>query len=394
MTGPLTDTEVKNFKGADKPYKKRDGGSLELLVTPSGSKLWRYRYRIGGTENVYAIGKYPAIGVKRARELRDEARRLVKEGVHPAKHRKADRLTIAKDAANTFETVAREWIDEHGSGWSANYLRQVRTVLAADVFPQIGGLPVKAVTAAQLLAIVKGVERRGAPSIALLIQQWSSQILRHAVRTLRADVDAAAAIKGATRRPKTQHKKALSEAEIATFRKRLNGARCEPAVAVALQLLLLTFVRPGELRCARWKEFDFEAAEWRVPAERMKMREEHIVPLSRQAVQLLKELRQATGSQHLLFPNRRDPRREMSPTTLNRALERMGYGGEFSAHGFRTTASTLLNEREYRADVIERQLAHRPRGVRASYNHATYMGERRRMMQEWADLIEQTASTR
>jgi integrase len=250
------------------------------------------------------------------------------------------------------------------------------------------------VTAPQLLGIVKAIEARGATSIALLTRQWASQIFRHAVSTLRADSDVAAAIRGATRRPRTRHKKALSASEIADFRKKLEGTTCEPSVAIALQLLLLTFVRPGELRCAEWKEFDFEQAEWRVPSERMKMREEHVVPLSRQALEMLGELREFSTGDRLLFPNRRDPKRPMSPTTLNRVLERMGYGGQFSAHGFRTTASTLLNEQEYRADVIERQLAHRPRGVRASYNHATYLSDRRRMMQEWADFIDKTAGER
>jgi integrase len=394
MASRLTDNEVRNFKAMEKPYKKRDGGALELLVTPSGSKLWRYRYRLAGTENVFAIGKYPAVGLQRAREMRDAARRLVKEGVHPSRHRRAERLTVQTEAANTFEAVAREWIDQRGAAWSASYLRQVRSVLAADVYPKIGGLPIKSVTAPQLLSIVKAIEARGATSIALLTRQWASQIFRHAVSTLRADSDVAAAIRGATRRPRTRHKKALSAPEIADFRKKLEGTTCEPSVAIALQLLLLTFVRPGELRCAEWKEFDFERAEWRVPSERMKMREEHVVPLSRQAVKMLQELREFSTGDRLLFPNRRDPKRPMSPTTLNRVLERMGYGGQFSAHGFRTTASTLLNEQEYRADVIERQLAHRPRGVRASYNHATYLSDRRKMMQEWADFIDKTAGKR
>lgn len=389
MPARLTDTAVRNAKPREKAYKLTDGGSLFLLVTPTGSKLWRYRYRLAGAENLFAVGEYPAMGVQQAREARDAARRLVKEGIHPAQHRRASRLVAATEAANTFEAVAREWIEQNRAHWSAYYARQVETVLAGDVFPEIGGLPIRAVTSAQVLAILKEIEKRGAPSIALLIRQWVSAIYRYAVATLRADVDPASALRGAVRKPKTQHKRPLTRKELALFLAKLKESQSGPQVSTALHLLLLTFVRPGEVRGARWKEFDLDAAEWRIPAERMKMREPHIVPLSRQAVRLLQKLREETGNRPQLFPNARDPKRDMSPTTLNRALERMGYAGQFSAHGFRATASTLLNEMGYRADVIERQLAHRERNrVRASYNQASYMAERKKMMQDWAAFLD------
>ena len=389
MPARLTDTAVRNAKPREKAYKLTDGGSLFLLVTPSGSKLWRYRYRLAGIENLFAVGEYPAMGVQQAREARDAARRLVREGIHPAQHRRASRLVTATEAANTFEAVAREWIEQNRAHWSAYYARQVETVLTGDVFPEIGGLPIRAVTSAQLLAILKEIEKRGAPSIALLVRQWVSAIYRYAVATLRADVDAASALRGAVRKPKTQHKRPLTRKELALFLAKLEESQSGLQVSTALHLLLLTFVRPGEVRGARWKEFDLDAAEWRIPAERMKMREPHIVPLSRQAVRLLRKLREETGNRPQLFPNARDPKRDMSPTTLNRALERMGYAGHFSAHGFRATASTLLNEMGYRADVIERQLAHRERNrVRASYNQASYMGERKKMMQDWANFLD------
>ena len=389
MPARLTDTAVRNAKPREKAYKLTDGGSLFLLVTPSGSKLWRYRYRLAGIENLFAVGEYPAMGVQQAREARDAARRLVREGIHPAQHRRASRLVTATEAANTFEAVAREWIEQNRAHWSAYYARQVETVLTGDVFPEIGGLPIRAVTSAQLLAILKEIEKRGAPSIALLVRQWVSAIYRYAVATLRADVDPASALRGAVRKPKTQHKRPLTRKELALFLAKLEESQSGLQVSTALHLLLLTFVRPGEVRGARWKEFDLDAAEWRIPAERMKMREPHIVPLSRQAVRLLRKLREETGNRPQLFPNARDPKRDMSPTTLNRALERMGYAGHFSAHGFRATASTLLNEMGYRADVIERQLAHRERNrVRASYNQASYMGERKKMMQDWANFLD------
>lgn len=389
MPARLTDTAIRNAKPREKAYKLTDGGSLFLLVTPAGSKLWRYRYRLGGSENLFAIGDYPALGLLQAREARDAARRLVKEGIHPSQHRKATRLVAATEAANTFETVAREWIEQNRSHWSAYYARQVETVLTGDVFPQIGGLPLRAVTSAQILGILREVEKRGAPSIALLVRQWVSAVFRYGVATLRADLDPASALRGAVRKPKTQHKRPLSRKELGVFLAKLEDSQSGLQVSTALRLLLLTFVRPGELRGARWSEFDLEAAEWRIPAQRMKMREPHVVPLSKQAVQLLRKLKAEALSRPQLFPNMRDPKRDMSPTTLNRALERMGYTGHFSAHGFRATASTLLNEMGYRPDVIERQLAHRERNrVRASYNQASYMAERKKMMQDWSNFLD------
>ena len=389
MASRLTDTAIRNAKAQGKAYKLPDGGALFLLVTPAGSKLWRYRYRIAGAENLYAIGEYPAVSLQQARELRDAARRLVKEGVHPAQHRKASRLITATEAANTFEAVAREWIAQNKAHWSAYYLHQVETILAADVFPRLGGLPIRAVTAAHLLGILQDIQKRDAPSIALLVRQWVSGVFRYAVATLRADADPAAALRGAVRKPKTQHKRPLSQKELGLFLARLGESQSGLHVTTALRLLLLTFVRPGELRGARWSEFDLQAAQWRIPASRMKMGEPHTVPLSRQAVGLIRQLQAAGDKRPQLFPNARDPKRTMSPTTLNRALERMGYGGQFSAHGFRATASTLLNEMGYRSDLIERQLAHAERNkVRASYNQAAYMPERKKMMQAWADFLD------
>lgn len=389
MAARLTDAHVRNAKPKEKPYKLTDGNGLFLLVKPNGTKSWRYRYRIGGTENLFAIGAYPQFALRQARESRDHARGLVKRGIHPAQQRKADRLVGAIAAGNTFEAVAREWIAEHRARWTPYYLNQVETMLGGDVYPHVGKLPIKEVQASQLLAILKRVAARGAPTVAILLRQWCSAVFRYAVATLRAETDPSAALKGAISRPKVQHKNALTVRELRGFVKRLNEAKGSREVRIALHLLLLTFVRPGELRTACWDEFDLDIAEWRIPAERMKMREPHIVPLSSQAVDWLRELRASSAGASLLFPNVRDAKRPMSPTTLNRFLERIGYAGKFSAHGFRATASTLLHERGYSADVIERQLAHRERNqVRASYNHATYLPERRRMMQEWARIVE------
>lgn len=388
---PLTDTRIRTAKRARKPYKLTDSGGLHLEVRPSGAKLWRYRYRIGGKENLFALGVYPAISLADARGERDKARKLVKQGIHPAHNRQALLVAKVAEGANTFEAVAREWIEKNKGKWTPYYLRQVERSMQVDVYRYIGGLPIRSVTAAHLLEIVRRIEKR-APTIALLVRQWCSAVFRYAVATLRADGDPTTALKGAISRPKVQHRKPLAAKEIPAFLEALSESGGYRTTVIALRLLLLTFVRPVELRAAEWPEFDLDRSEWRIPAERMKMREPHIVPLSHQAVLLLKELHTLTGNQRWLFPNLRRPKACMSATTLNRALERMGYGGKFSAHGFRATASTQLNEMGYRPDVIERQLAHKERNaVRASYNQAEYLAERRDMMKAWAQYVESHA---
>jgi integrase len=399
----LTDAKIRNTKpAAGSTLKLSDSGGLYLEVRPSGSKLWRYRYRIAGKENLFAIGEYyndkraGHVTLEDARRERDQARVLVKQGVHPSHQRQTQRLAQLVDSTNTFEGVAQEWIAKKKDGWTPYYLRQVERFLKADIFPHLGKLPIRSITAAHLLEAVRRVEARGAATVALLLKQWCSAVFRYAVSTLRADGDPAAALKGAITRPKTTHSKALSTTEVAALVKALDGYPGQRTTVIALRLKLLTFVRTIELRAAEWSEIDFEAAEWRIPAERMKMREMHIVPLSRQAVALLRELHTLTGKQRWLFPNQRRPKDCMTATTLNRALERMKFAGEdgigFAAHGFRATASTMLNEAGYRADVIERQLAHKERNkVRASYNQAEYLEERKAMMQQWADMTDSMA---
>jgi integrase len=390
---PLTDAKVRTVKADSKPIKLADGGGLYLDVRPSGTKLWRYRYRIAGKENVFAIGKYPETSLADARAEHGKARVLVKQGVHPSHNRQVERLSSQTSNANTFEAVAREWVSKKSGSWTPYYQRQVTNFLAADVFPHIGKLPIRSVTAAHLLEVVRRVEARGAVSVALLVRQWSSAIFRYAIATLRADGDPSTALRGAIQRPKVEHHKPLSREQIKEFMAAVDEYGGYRTTVIALRLMLLTFVRTVELRKAEWAEIDLERAEWRLPAERMKMREPHIVPLSGQAVAMLKELHSYTGGRSMLFPNYRRPKGCMTSTTLNRALERMGFNGKesigFSAHGFRATASTILNEMGYRSDVIERQLAHAERDkVRASYNHAEYMKERRGMMQDWADYLD------
>lgn len=392
----LTDTRLRNAKPADKPYKLSDSGGLCLLVLPSGSKHWRFRYRIAGKENVFAIGEYPRVTLAQARTARDQSRELVRKGAHPSHARKTERLEVATNAGNTFKAIAQEWISGNSPRWTDYYRGQVSRFLENDVFPEIGNMPIRHVKAAHILAILKRVSTRrtrrgaqGAPAVALLLRQWCSAIFRYAVATLRADADPAAALRGSVIRNKVRHKNALDARSIAKFVHDLESAPCSKPVQIALSLLLLTFVRPCELRGAYWEEFDLEKRLWVVPAERVKMREKHLVPLSQQSIAVLKGLYALDGRRPQLFPNRRSSDRTMSPTTLNRCLERMGYGGYFSAHAFRTTASTHLNELGWNGELVELQLAHQERNKsRKAYNHALHLPERIKMMQAWADYVD------
>jgi integrase len=395
----LTDTKARNAKPAEKPYQLQDGMGLYLDVRPSGAKYWRYRYWFNPKKaGIYTIGEYPAVSLSDARREREWAREHVKQGLNPTTAKEAERLHQMGEHANTFKVVAQEWIEQNRLHWSANYMRQVETFLDKDVFPKIGSTPIRMVTSARLLAIIREVEKRGAQSIAVLIRQWSGQIFRYAIATLRADSDPSSALYGAIRRAPVRHNPPLAKDEIPRFLNLLGDYGGYRGTVIALKLMLYTFVRTVELRKAEWTEFDLEASEWRVPAARMKMAkkmkvgETHIVPLSRQAVALLTELKTISGGQRFLFPNLRSPKTCMTATTINQALKRMGYAGKFSGHGFRSTASTLLHEMGWRSELIERQLAHAERDkVKAAYNHAEYLPEREKMMQAWADWIDELA---
>ncbi len=425
----LTDKAIEAAKAGEKPQKLTDRNGLCLEVRPSGSKLWRYRYRIDGKENVFAIGEYCKQGedekaprgklspealkaaqdameaaaaqrrnrheftLAEARIERDKCRSMVKQGIHPSHNRKAAELARTTENANNFEAVAKAWIERNRNHWSGAYLHQVERNFKLDAYPHIGFLPMRSITAAHLLAIIERMEKRGAPTLAILMRQWLSAIFRYAVTKLLADHDPAAALRGAVKRPKVQHKKPLSKTDFPEFMQKLSKYGGYRITVIAMRLLMLTFVRPSELRQAEWSEFDIAGACWNVPAHRMKMREAHVVPLSAQAIALLTELKAYSGGQNFLFPNQRDPKKCLSLTTLNRVLERMGYAGIFSQYGWRTTASTLLNELNYRPDVIERQLAHKERNaVRNAYNRAAYLPERIVMMQDWANLIDAMAT--
>ncbi|MDR3417728.1 MAG: integrase arm-type DNA-binding domain-containing protein [Nevskia sp.] len=388
----LTDTKIRNAKPKEKPYKLMDGLGLFLFVSPNGSKLWRYRFWLHGKEGLYSIGDYPMVSLAQAREARDKARALVKQGVHPVRQRQEVHLRQANEANNTFEAVAREWMDHKSVKWSEVRHKRVKRTLEKEVFPEIGALPIKEISSARLLPLIRNIAKRPkrpAPVTALLVQELCGSVFRYSILTLRAENDPTYALRGVVERPRIKHKTPLDKKDIPVLVGKLANYGGSPVTVAALRLLLLTFVRPGEVRRAQWDQIDLDAAEWRIPAPIMKMRDTHIVPLSRQAVGVIRELHRLTGDRDYLFPNIRRPKSFMASTTLNQALANIGFRGKFSAHGFRATASTLMNEMDFDEDLIERQLDHQERNAtRASYNQAKHLAKRKAMMQEWADYLD------
>lgn len=305
MNYSLTALQVKNAKhsGRKGPDKLNDGGGLYLAIQPTGVKCWRYKYRLNEKEQLYTIGTYPEISLEESRKRHQAARELVKTGVHPKARRDADKLVLQQSAANTFEAVANDWMAQDLKTSTPYYVSQVRKSFTRDVFPAIGALPIKEVNAAHLLAILRTVEKRGAEVVAINIRQWCSAVFKYAIRNLLADQDPAAVLSGVVKRPPIKHNVSLSPAQIAELTKQLQASKGFRTTAIAIELLLHTFVRTGELRQAKWVEFDIKNEEWRIPAGRMKMRVEHIVPLSVQSIALLNELRGITGGSQFLFPN-------------------------------------------------------------------------------------------
>lgn len=386
----LTDVKIRQTKPLDKPFKLSDSGGLYLFVSPSGSRLWRYKFRIAGKENVFAIGEYPALSLQDARRARDEARELVKQGINPTHQRQAAVAANLDEGGNTFRAVADEWLAKKKDRWTAYYHKQVTSCLEQNCYPKIGRLPIRSVTAHHVLDIMTTMEDRGATTYALQLRQWLSAIFRYAVVTLRAESDPAAPVKGAVTRGEISHAKPMDSETIGDLKARLDDYGGNRTTVIAIRLMLYLFVRTSELRNAEWVEFDLLKGEWLIPKERMKRRRELWVPLPRQAIELIKELASITSAGRYLFPNNRRPDQSMSATTINRALEHMGYAsGQWTGHDFRATASTRLNEKGYRHDAIERQLAHVDgNATRRVYNHAEYADERRGMMQDWADWID------
>lgn len=404
MKQRLNAAALKATKPKAKAYKVSDGGGLYLLVTPTGNRLWRYKYRLAGRESTYGIGSFPEMGLAEAREEHRKARQLVSAGVSPVLRRRQDREAARVEAANCFEAIATRWMQEMSTRWSTYYARQVETTMRRDVFPHIGSRPIRDVTASQLRPILlavasrrdppdgKRTRDRGAATVAQLIRQWCSSVFIYGVAHGLTEVDPTFALRGLVSRPKVRHHGHMTIAELPQFKKKLAEFTGTSQVRMAIELLMLTFVRTGELRHAEWSEFDLDAGQWRIPAAKMKMGRTHIVPLSSRSREVLRELRELTGHSRYLFPNQKTQGAVMSMTTVNRALERMGYAGRLSGHGFRGTASTALNELGFSSHLIEKQLAHtRKNAVEAAYNHSEHLQKRAEMMQFWSDFIDSGA---
>jgi Integrase len=388
---PLTDTRIRSLKPSGRPRKLSDGGGLHLEVRPTGARLWRYRYRIGGIENVFAIGAYPEISLSEAREARDAARKLAKRGIHPAHQRKAERIRSKYESANTFAAVAREWLEERRSHrdapWTQRTYRQRKNLFEADVFPHIGSLPLRQVTPAHAHAILKRIEAR-APQMAVIARQCFSAISHLGIATMRSDVDLGYPLRSALRLAPTQHKTPLRAHQIPAFFKALDRYPGYFPTKVGVWLLWLTLARPIEVIGARWDEIDLENGTWSIGRGRMKMRQAHAVPLPTQAVELLKTLRALSGRSEYLIPNRKNPKRPAAVTLLAKAFAAMGYEGKFTPHAVRVTGRTILGEQGHPRDVLERQLAHRDKKEVRAYDQGDRLDARRGVMQGWADYLD------
>ena len=389
---PLSDVKIRNAKPKAKPYKLADGEGMFLLVHSNGSKYWRFKYRVGGRERILAFGVYPDVGLIEAREKLLAARKTLAAGNDPAEMKSENKRLVVLAAGNSFRDIATEWLKHHEHQWDERYHDTVEYRVEHYLHPKLGDRPLKEITAQEILSTLRVVERRGALDLAQRLLAVCGQIFMYAIATGRAEHNPVPNLRGALKPPVRHHHASLGEADLPDFLKRLDAYDGEYETRLALRLVLLTFVRTVELRGAQWTEIDFDKAEWRIPAERMKMRDQLIVPLARQTVEVLRELKQHTGGFEYLFPNRLKAKKFMSENTMLYALYRMGYHSRTTVHGFRSTASTILNENGFMPDVIERQLAHTDSNkVRAAYNHAQYLPERRKMMQWWADYLDKAA---
>ena len=388
----LTDTAAKNAKPKEKPYKLTDEKGMYLEVMPTGSRYWRLKFRYLGKEKRLALGVYPDVSLKQARDKRDEARKQIAAGNDPGQLKKVAKRAKRIATANSFEAVTREWLENIRAKWTPDHYDYTLRRFEAYVFPEIGSLPVTEVDAPTLLAMARKIEAQGTIETAHKVTRACGQVFRYAIAAGKCLSNPAADLRGALKsKPEPKHMAALSLADLPGLLRKIDTYTedgGEVQTQYALSLLALTFVRTGELREAEWQEFDLDAGVWRIPAERMKMKSPHIVPLARQTVDLLRKLHAITGTYRFVFPGR-VPAKPMSKNTVLFALYRMGYHGRMTGHGFRAVASTELNEMNFDADAIERQLAHAERNkIRAAYHRAEYLPERTAMMQKWADYLD------
>jgi len=397
----LTDLKVKSAKPKDKDYKLSDGFGLHLLLTPTGGKLWRLDYRYGDKRKTLAFGAYPAITLADARRRREDARKLLANGIDPSAVKKAQKASRADSDANSFEVVAREWHEKFKESWSPSHAHVTITRLERDIFPWMGKRPISEIEPPEVLAVLRRIESRGAGETARRMKIVCGQVFRYAVATGRAKRDPTPDLKGALKPVISRHMAALTDPkEVAPLLRAIDDYKGSFVVKCALQLAPLFFVRPGELRAAQWSEINLDTAEWNIPVERMKLPlktkqerkgQSHLVPLSTQAIGILKELQPSTGHSKYVFPSHRTTLRPLSDNAVLSALRRMGFAkDEMTGHGFRAMARTILDEvLHVRPDYIEHQLAHAVRDPNGrAYNRTAHLEERRKMMQTWADYLD------
>lgn len=395
---PLNELAVRRKKSGEKPFKLADEKGLFLLVHPSGSKYWRFKYRIAGKEKLLAFGVYPDVSLAEARSRRDKARTLLANGVDPGVLKQASKQATRIAIDNSFEAVVREWRIKQSNRWVPRQAERIIRRLELHVFPWLGSRAIAEITPSDLLTILRRVEQLGKLETAHRILQYCGQIFRYAIATGRAERDPSVTLRGALPPLRVKHLAAIIEPQkVGELIKVIRGYEGTFITKCALLLAPLLFVRGGELRHAEWSEINLDLAEWNIPAGKMKMRQAHLVPLSKQAINILQELYSLTGQGKYVFPCARTSSRPMSENTINAALRRLGYSkDEMTAHGFRATARTILDEvLGFRPDVIEHQLAHAVKDpLGRAYNRTSHLQARREMMQRWADYLDELASNR
>ncbi|MFO3763164.1 integrase arm-type DNA-binding domain-containing protein [Providencia rettgeri] len=384
----LTVKQIDSSKPKEKDYKLSDGGGLYLLVKTNGGRYWRLKYRIDGKEKLLAIGIYPTVTLADARRKRDDAKRLLADGIDPNQQRKEQKQASKIDSVNTFKNIALEWYEGRKDRWSVGYRDDMMDAFEKDVFPYIGNRPIAEIKPMELLEVLSIMEKRGATEKLKKVRQRCGEVWKYAIITGRAEYNPAPDLASAFVPHKREHYAHLSVSELPEFLSSIDKHMGSQIVRVALRVLILTGVRPGELRKAEWSEINFDTGVWEIPAEKMKMRRPHIVPLSEQVIDLLKQIHPISGSYQYIFPSRTDYRKHISDMALNTMIRRMGYSGRATGHGFRHTMSTILHEQGYNTAWIETQLAHVDKNsIRGTYNHAQYIDGRREMLQWYADYM-------
>ena len=385
----LNARQVDTAKPKDEPYKLADGGGLYLLVNHNGAKYWRLKYRVAGKEKLLALGVYPDVTLADARAKRDEAKRGIAGGIDPNEAKREEKATREAQKNNTFQEIATEWHSSKLKKWSAGYASDIMEAFNKDVFPYIGKKPIAEIKPLELLNVLRRMEGRGATEKAKKVRQRCGEVFRYAIVTGRAEYNPAPDLTSAMQGHESNHYPFLNAPELPAFFEALSRYSGSELVVLAARLLIITGLRTGELRGASWQEIDDYAAVWEIPAERMKMRRPHIVPLSQQALSIIARIREITGRYPLMFPGRNDPRKTMSEASINQVFKRIGYAGKVTGHGFRHTMSTILHEQGYNTAWIETQLAHVDKNsIRGTYNHAQYLDGRREMLQWYSDYME------